>query len=69
MKGDIRSLHSSILSVIAKERELVQMGYQEKKLDDEQQLDSGEYFVRLPDYGNHAALQGWENMSIIWRSS
>lgn len=65
--SDINSLSSTILSVLAKERELVTKGYRENKIRDEHLLGCGEYFVRVPGQESTTNLQGWENISIIWR--
>ena len=57
-----------MLPVIAKERELLAQGYREKKFSDVHLLGSGEYLVRVPGHEDIAALQGWEQLSIIWRT-
>lgn len=65
----IKRLHANLFSVLAKERELVIQGYQENKIQDEQKLRRGEYAVRAPNSGSPEVLQGWENISIFWRTS
>lgn len=67
--SDINSLSSTILSVLAKERELLSKGYRETDLRDEHLLGCGEYLVRVPGHESTTALQGWENISIVWRTS
>ena len=69
MQSGINTLHSTILSVLAKERELIRKGYRENDLTNENLLRCGEYLVRIPGQGNTATLQGWENISIMWRPS
>jgi len=67
--SDINSLNSTILSVLSKERELLSKGYRETELQDEHLLGCGEYLVRVPGHESTTTLQGWENMSIVWRTS
>jgi len=69
MANNIEYLHSNIISVLAKERELRGNGYREKILTDEYLLDCGEYLVRTPFHNNLDALQGWESISIVWCTS
>ena len=69
MQNNLEHLDANLFSVIAKERELLKNGYRKKDLADERFLDGGEYLVRAPFYKNFEALQGWETISIIWRTS
>ena len=69
MANKIEYLHSNIISVLAKERELLGNGYREKVLTDEYLLECGEYLVRAPFHNNLGALQGWESISIVWCTS
>lgn len=66
MPDNIEHLSSNILSILAKERELLGDGYQIVDIIDEHLLERGEYLVRSPYQEDIGGLRGWESMSIIW---
>ena len=60
---------SNLLAVLAKERELRKVGYQESTLQDEYQLKSGEYFIRVQYPETAETLQSWDNVTLFWCAS
>ena len=69
MIRNVERYHANLLAVMAKERELRRIGYQESTLQDEYRLERGEYFVRVPYPENTETLQGWESVTLFWRAS
>ena len=69
MSQKIEYLHSDIISVQAKERELRGDGYRSKNLIDEYLLGRGEYLLRAPIRKISSARAGWHYTSIIWRAA
>ena len=69
MSKKFSRFESNLLAVLAKERELRKVGYQESSLQDENQLKSGEYFIRIQYPENTETLQSWDNVTLFWCTS
>ena len=69
MASKIERFESNLLTVLAKERELRKVGYQEAKLLSEHQLECGEYLVKVPSPEDPAAIQSWDNVTLFWRTT
>jgi hypothetical protein len=54
--------------VLAKEKGLLGDGYRVRDITDEYLLESGEYLLRAPIHKKPAAPEGWQYMSLIWRT-
>jgi hypothetical protein len=68
MPSNLDYLHSDVFSVLAKEKELLGDGYRVRDIKDEYLLESGEYLLRAPIHKKPTAPEGWQYMSLIWRT-